>query len=342
MENKIIFLVRISLEKVCFIKLSFINSYIFIIIFLGFWAMTACKNEPEPPMRIGMHVWPGFEPLFLARHTKSLNEMDFRLVEFSNGSEVGRAFRNGTLEAACLTLDEVFYLIQTGMDPVILLVIDESRGADAVLARPEIKSLSELRGKRIAVEVSAVEAYMLARSLQKAGLTMKDIKPVYLPVEKQFLAYKNGQVDAVVTYEPIRTKLQDQGAVDLFNSSMIPGEIVDVLVVNRGYLESHPERGISLQKVWFAVLEYMRQFPHESAKVMALREQMTPGEFESSLERLHFPNEQENNVLIKGATPKLLVTSERLKAVMHESGLLHENISIKSLFVLPETMKKEE
>jgi NitT/TauT family transport system substrate-binding protein len=305
---------------------------------LALLALTACKQEPLPPMRIGMNVWPGYEPLFLARHAGSLNEGDFRLVEFSNASEEGRAFRNGTLEAACLTLDEVFYTVKDGMDPVILLVMDESCGADVVMARPEIKSLAELRGKRIAVEVSAVGAYMLTRSLQKAGLTAKDVTPVYLPIEKHFSAYKEGLVDAVVTFEPGRTKLLGAGAVDLFNSSMIPGEIIDVLVVRRDYLEKHPKRGAELQRAWFAALEQMSQSPHDSAKIMAVRQRVSAEEFENSLRGLHLPDQQESHALLGGDSPRLLAAAERLKAVMKDSGLLHEDIPLKPLFVRPETM----
>ncbi|MFA6401209.1 MAG: ABC transporter substrate-binding protein [Salinivirgaceae bacterium] len=343
MKTKINLLAKNNSKSLRLIPWSLLKNYIriAIVIIPALFFLTACKEGVVPPMRIGMHVWPGFEPLFLARQGKSLDERDFRLVEFSNGSEVGRAFRNGTLEAACLTLDEIFYMIQDGMDPVILIVMDDSYGADAVLARPEIKDLSGLKNKRIAVEVSAVEAYMLTRSLQKAGLTINDVTPVYLPIEKHILAYKDGLVDAVVTYEPVRTKLLAMGAVEVFNSSMIPGEIVDVLVVHRDYLEGHPERGISLKKAWFAALEQMHRSPRESAKFMAIREQITTEEFEKVLQKLHFPNEQENQDLIEGAVPKLMVVAENLKTVMLESGLLHENIPIKPLFVIPETMKTE-
>jgi NitT/TauT family transport system substrate-binding protein len=290
-------------------------------------------------MRIGMHVWPGFEPLFLARHTGSLNEKDFRLVEFSDGSEVGRAFRNDTVEAVCLTLDEVFYLVQNGTDPVILLVLDESRGADVVLARPEIKSLAELKGKRIAVEVSAVETYTLTRALQHAGLTVKDVTPVSLPMEKHLEAFQSGEVDAVVTYEPMRTKLLALGAVDVFNSSQMPGEIVDVLVVHRDYLEKHPERRGALRQAWFAALAQVRRSPHESAKFMAIREQVTTEEFEASLRGLHFPDEQESRVLLEGDAPKLLESAARLKTVMRDADLLQQDISLKPIFTLPGTVK---
>ncbi len=144
-------------------------------------------------MRIGMHVWPGFEPLFLARHEGLLDEKDFRLVEFSNGAEVGRAFRNGEVEAVCLTLDEAFYLVRNGADPVILLVLDESNGADVVLGRKDLSTLAGLKGKRVAVEVSAVETYMLTRALQHAGMTARDVRLVYLPPEKHVDAFETAR-----------------------------------------------------------------------------------------------------------------------------------------------------
>jgi NitT/TauT family transport system substrate-binding protein len=309
------------------------------LISLALLALAACKPEASPPLRIGMNVWPGYEPLFLARRDGGLPERDFRLVEFSDASEVSRAFRNGSIEAACLTLDEVLYTVQDGMDPVILLVMDDSRGADVVLAHPEIKSLAELRGKRVAVEVSAVGAYMLTRSLQQAGLTTKDVKPIYLPIEEHLSAYKEGVADAVVTFEPVRTRVLALGAIDLFNSSKIPGEVVDVLVVRRDYLERLPERGAALRRAWFAALQEIRRAPRECAQFMAVREQTTAAEFESSLHGLHFPDEPEDYVLLGCPSPKLVESAEKLKTVMHESGLLARDVPLGALFTWPEAMK---
>ncbi len=307
--------------------------------FLAATFFISCSKETEQPMRIGMHVWPGFEPLFLARHLNYMTEKDFRLVEFSNGSEAGRAFRNGTLEAACITLDETFYLIQDGLDPVIILVLDESRGADAVLANPSITSLPELKGQRIAVEASAVEAYVLSRCLEKANLKIDEITPVYLPLEKHVLAYQENQVDAVVTYEPVRSKLIDLGAVELFNSTMIPGEIVDVLVVRREYFEKNPQRIEALKRAWFAALDELKRNPSKSSEVIAAREQVSPEAFENSLSKIHFPDEQECQSLLEGNPPKLLESAERLKKLMLESNLLRENISLTSLFESLEIQK---
>lgn len=303
-------------------------------------ALAACQDQPPPPMRIGMNVWPGYEPLFLARHLGGLDEKDFRLVEFSSASEVGRAFRNGTIEAACLTLDEVLYTVQDRMDPVVLLVLDQSQGADVLLAHPEIKSLAELKGKRVGVEVSAVGVYLLTRSLQRAGLALGDITPVYLPIEKHLAAFRDGAVDAVVTFEPVRTRLLALGAVDLFNSSQIPGEIVDVLVVRRDYLEGHPDRAVTLRRAWFEALARLHRSPRESARLMAAREQVAPGEFESSLSGLHLPDEAESRVLLDETAPELLASAEQLKAVMRQAGLLRQDIPLQPLFLRPKTLQQ--
>ncbi len=289
-------------------------------------------------MRVAMDVWPGYEPLFMARHAGQLPETDFRLVEFSNSSGVGRAFRNREVEAVCATLDEVFYFVQSGMDPVILVVADESNGADVVMGRPEMRGLADLKGKRVAVEVSAVETYTLTRALQHAGLGIADITPVYAPIDQHFQAFKSGSVDAVVTFEPMRSRLLAIGAVELFNSSQIPGEIVDVLVVRRDYLEAHPERVRELRRAWFAGLGDMLRDPARASKVLAPREQVSAAEFEASLRGLLFPDEAENRVLLEGNPPKLLAVAERLKGVMLAAGLLHKDIAVVPLFPLPEQL----
>lgn len=294
--------------------------------------LAACSRETVQPMRIAMNVWPGYEPLFLARHDGRLPESDYRLVEFSNAAEVGRAFRNGSVEAACLTLDEVFYLVQAGADPVIVLVMDDSNGGDAVLARPGIRSLADLRGRRVGVEVNAVETYTLTRALQQAGLELKDVVVVQLPNEKHISAFQSGEIDAVVTFEPVRSRLLALGAVDIFNSKQIPGEIVDVLVVQRAYVQAHPERIAGLRRIWFEALTRIVSAPRETAAIMARRQQMSPESFLGALSGLHFPDRDDNRALLSGPAPQLLAPAKKLKTVMRDAGLLSADVPLETLF----------
>jgi NitT/TauT family transport system substrate-binding protein len=303
--------------------------------------MGACAPEPSPPMRIGTSPWPAGEILFLARQQNLLDERSFRLVEFSNSSEINRAFRNRTIEVAALTMDEVLYTVQNGMDPVIILVQDESRGADALLARPECKNLAALKGKRIAVEPGSIGAYFLTRALQHGGLTLKDVVPVHLPLEAHLRAYREGRVDAVVTYEPERSKLLEQGAEVLFDSRRLPGEIVDVLVVRRDYLVGHPERLTQLRRAWFSARAYLEHSRNAAIQIMAAREHVSPVEFEAMLHGLHLPDEVENRTLLGGPAPQLLPAATRLQNVMSEAGLLRGVVPVRPMFEWPAGVKEQ-
>jgi NitT/TauT family transport system substrate-binding protein len=286
-------------------------------------------------MRIGIDPWPGYAPLHLARHLGALPDRDFRLVEFSTTSESSRSFRNGIIEATCTTLDDALRAQQSDLDLVVVLAMDESIGGDALIARPGIKSLAELKGRRIAVDVGSVSTFLLARALEHGGLALTDVTPVYLPIDRHLPAFRAGEVDAAATYEPTRTRLLELGGIDLFNSTKIPGEIVDVLIVRRDYLQKHPERGAALRKAWFAALEHLRRSRGDSMAVMAARTQTKPADLESSLTGVKLADEAANQEMLGGSTPTLKTTAGRLRKVMREKGLLSGDVNIEPMFSFP-------
>lgn len=294
-----------------------------------------CDRPPVPPMRIGIDPWPGFAPLHLARHIGSLSDQDFRLVEFSTTSESSRSFRNGIIEATCTTLDDALRAQQSDLDLVVLLVIDESIGGDALVARAGTKTLAELKGRRIAVDVGSVSTLLLARALDHGGLALTEVTPVYLPIDRHLSAFRAGEVDAAATREPMRTRLLELGGVDLFNSTKIPGEIVDVLIVRRDYLQKHSERGAALRKAWFAALEHLRRSRAEAIAVLASRTQAKPADIESSLAGVKLIDEAANQEMLGGSSPTLKATAERLRKVMREKGLLSGDVNIEPMFTCP-------
>lgn len=138
--------------------------------------LSACtRPATESPLRIGTNNWPGYEPLYLARDLGHYKGTPIKLVELPSTSEVMHALRNRTLEGAALTLDETLTLLDSGFHLKIILVMDFSDGGDVLLAKPEIASLSALRGKRVAVEYTAVGAIILDAALNAAGLSASDI-----------------------------------------------------------------------------------------------------------------------------------------------------------------------
>lgn len=72
-----------------------------------------------------------------------------RLVEYASGAEVLSAFRNRSIDLAAVTLDEAISLAEHDASLRVGLVLDHSNGADALVARPDIRQLADLKGRSV-------------------------------------------------------------------------------------------------------------------------------------------------------------------------------------------------
>lgn len=271
---------------------------------------------------VGTNVWPGYEPLYLARELKYYGEREIRLVEYSSATQVMRGFRNQTIDVAALTLDEALVLREKGLDVCVILVADISEGADVILAVPPLQTLAELKGKRVAVEHTALGAYMLARALQKGGLQIQDITVVAREVDEHEDVIARKKADAVVTFEPVRGRLLQRGLMEIFSSRQIPGEIVDVLVVRRSLLETRADSLQALLEGWFKALSYMQTNPDGASKRIAPRMQMKPAEVVAAYSGLKLPGYRENRAFLGTESPGVDAASTRLAEVMVKLDLL--------------------
>lgn len=306
--------------------------FIYTIILAGLCLVAGCTKPPDPPLRVGTNVWPGYEPLYLARSLEYLPKTRVKLVEYSSASEVIRAFRHQSIEAATLTLDEVLLLVQDQLAPRVVLVMDISHGGDVILAKPELTEFAMLKGRRIGVERRAVGAYVLSRALAMHNMSTDMVQIVLLEADEHETAYLQGKVDAVVTFEPVRGKLLQAGAQVLFDSRRIPGEIVDVLVVRQSALETMPEQVRLLLAGWFKATDYMRRRPREAYTRMARRQGIDADAFARSLQGLQIPDYQENLRFLSGPGARLPATAHRLRQVMQAQGSLEREVDLSGLF----------
>jgi NitT/TauT family transport system substrate-binding protein len=268
----------------------------------------------------------------VARHLGYLDGKLVRLPEYTSTSEIIRAFGNGAIDAGLMTLDEALLLAQDAPDIRLVLVTDFSNGGDVIMAKPGFTSLKDLKGRRVGAETSALGAYVLMRALQLAEMKPEDLEIVPLEFAEHEIAFKDGSVDAVVTYDPTRTKLRNFGARQIFDSSQIPREIVDVLVVRDAYLQAHPDTVKHLVQGYYRGRAYLKEKPQEAAKIAATRAKISPEEFLSSLDGLLLPDANESRRMLMGQPPALLKNAQTLAAVMREKGLLRKDVDLKSLF----------
>lgn len=293
--------------------------------------VTGCGDADVAPVRVGTVVWPGYEPLYLARERGTLPASQVDLVEYPSASEVIRALRNRSLEAAGLTLDEVLVLLADRVPLKVILVMDISNGGDVVMAAPGIERMQDLAGKRIGVESNALGAYMVTRALQVSGVSLRDVVIKHLDVNSHERAYLSGEVDAVVTFEPVRTRLANAGAREIFSSKQLPGEIVDVLVVHEDVYAQRPQVFAELVDTWFETLDYLSAQPEAAATVIGKRLKISPQEVLASYDGLTLPSREDNRRLLAGPTPELIGTVQKLGQVLLDNELIRRPVSAQDL-----------
>ena len=300
--------------------------------------LTGCRAEPEPPVRIGTVSWPSSELLFLAQEYGWLNPSAFRLVEFVDDGEVMRAFRNHAIAAAWLSMDELLAVAQSGtVDPVILFVSDESRGGDAVVAQPDLITPTDLKDRRVAVQINSVNAYLLDRALKQAGLAASDVRLVNLPPYRHLAAFRRREVDAVVTYEPVRSQVVDAGGVELFSSSSTSFQVLRALVIRRDYLESHGLQVDTLCTAWQRAVSEVGS-SEKARSWIANRLGTTPAGLEQMLGRIRMISLGESREWLDEPRPQLLATLARLQAELLEAGLLTAPTPFEPLLRWPSTL----
>ncbi len=293
--------------------------------------LAGCMREPEAPLRIGTNVWIGSEPLYLARELGRLDPATVQLVEYPSASEVLRAFRNQAIDGMVISLDELFGLAVDGFQPRIVLIVDVSHGADVVVGRAGMRTMRDLKGKPVAVESSALGAFVLSRALALSGMQPGDVNVVHLESNEQPGAFEKGQVDGAVTFDPFRAQFLKSGGHTLFDSTQIPGEIVDLLAVRASVVDKRPNAIRALLSGWFDAIDYLTRNPADAARRMGIRQQTTGEQFLEALQGLRIPSREENLRMLSGPNPEIAVTGRRLMTLMVDAKLLRSGVEIESV-----------
>ena len=293
--------------------------------------LMSCSPAPAPALRVAAIAWPGYEPLFVAEAAGYFPAEQIQVVEQPAATDVMHLLRNRSVEAGYLTLDETLTLISQGVALKVILIADRSRGADAVLVRPPRDTLADLEGTRIGVENTAVGALMLAETLARANLRPQDVSMTFYPINRHEHAYRNGEVDALVTFEPVRAKLIAAGAREVFDSSLIPNRILDVLVVRQEIIPAQEERLRTLVAAHFRALKAIHAAP--ATAVIARHWGIPSDQVAQRFAGLELLDLAENRVLLQGVSPPLQQHAHDLAELMKSYRLLHEPPALAGLAV---------
>ena len=294
---------------------------------LGLPIMQGACTHSGTPLRIASYVWPGYEFMFLAQREGWINQLEAVLVETGSATESIQLLTAGQVDGAALTLDEVLGARARGLSLVVILVFDISLGADVLLSRPGIENMVQLKDKRIGYEPSAVGALMLHKALAIAGLRPDQVVSIPVTFDRHYEAWEAGEVDALITFEPVSSHLQEKGALRLFDSSQIPDIIFDVLAVTPEAMRRKPEALRHLIAAHFRGLRNFRKNPNDTAYRMAERFRLPAKEVLTAYAGLELPNIYRNRKLLRAEDSPLVETARELSEFLLHTGILPNRLT---------------
>lgn len=184
--------------------------------------------------------------------------IEIDVVQINDYIESINQYTAGEFDACSMTnMDALTIPAAGGVDSTAVIVGDFSNGNDAVILK-QGSTLADIEGQQVNLVELSVSHYLLARALESVGLRERDVRVVNTSDADMVAAYTTSGVTAVTTWNPIVNEiLAMPNATKVFDSSQIPGEIIDTLMVKTEVLEAYPEFGKAVTGAWYEIMAAM-------------------------------------------------------------------------------------
>jgi NitT/TauT family transport system substrate-binding protein len=256
------------------------------------FAMIAARPAAAAQLTLGYSDWPGWAAWQVAIDKGWLKEagLDIKFNWFDYSASMD-AFAAGKIDGDCVTNGDALVTGAGGARNVMILVTDYSNGNDMIVAKPGIKSMQDLRGRKIGVEIGLVDHLLLLDGLKKAGLSQNDVTLVNSKTNETPQVLASGQVDAIGAWQPNSGMAMKAlpGSRPIYTSAQAPGLIYDVLIVSPSSLTAHRADYLKLIHLWDRIVTYINdpKTQDDAISIMAARVGLTAAQYKPLLAGTH-------------------------------------------------------
>jgi NitT/TauT family transport system substrate-binding protein len=278
---------------------------------------------------VGWMPWPYAAEAGIVKKWADKYGITINITQINDYVESINQYTAGKFDGVTVTnMDALTIPAAGGVDTTALIIGDFSNGNDGVVLKKG-KSLADIKGRKVNIVELSVSHYLLARGLNTVKLKEKDIKIVNTSDADIVGAFKSPDSTAVVTWNPqlMEVKAEPDAAL-VYDSSKIPGEIIDTMAVNSEVLKDNPNLGKALVGIWFEAIALMAD---ASDKGKAARESMAKLSgtdlkgFEAQLKTTRMFYTPKEAVGF-ATSADLMKTMELVRSFCFEHNLLGENV----------------
>jgi NitT/TauT family transport system substrate-binding protein len=236
--------------------------------------LSACGSAPKQhpaediTIKVPFTIWPGNYPIAIAQEQGFFKNhgVKVEIIYAESYPQTYIDYASGKVNALGVSIGDLLPLLEKRPSTVVMIP-DDSRGADHLLVADDIQSVADLKGKRVGVNQGTYGEYWVRELLKANGISTTDVQWMNVPVENgpaEFLK----SVDATHSYDPYTSDTLKRGGHMLLNSENTPHwQILSTFVFPTDIVQEHPEAVRGFVAAVFEGVDWM--YAHNDDEVLA-------------------------------------------------------------------------
>jgi NitT/TauT family transport system substrate-binding protein len=287
-----------------------VTKTILILLVLGLFII-GCTPAEEPPktsgevMKVGKLFWPGQYWVEIADKKGFFEEagLNIELIDTNEDFQDSvKNFADGELDTNLITLYDLISFNSKGAKLVAVINVDNSNGADAIIAQEGIEGVSGLKGKNVGVQKGTFTEYILDTALKKNGLDFDEVNIVEVSAEN-IEPFVEEKIDGFVSWDPhISNLIKNHDAKRIFDTSDVPGLIPDIMAFHENFLQERPEDVQAFVDVWHRTTKFMNENQEEAFEIIAQHNNVPVEEVIDFSKGVKIQNYRDNKIAFSYAT----------------------------------------
>jgi len=278
---------------------------------------------------IGISGWTGFSPLVLARDAGifKANGVD-ATIKMIPQKDRHLAIASGDIQCAATTVETWIVWNAAGVATTQIFQMDKSYGADGLAVRNDIKTIKDLKGKKVAAWAPGTSPYfLLSWFLKKNGLSVKDVSVVSLDPQNAAKAFVSGQeLAAAATYEPyISTVRNDPKSGKIIATTLDYPMVMDTFGCTPKFLADSRKTAEAITKSYFEAVAMIAKEPMKSFGIMGAAVKQDAEKFKKSQSYLRWQGKAANQKFFGGEIQAFLAEAQDL---LLETGVIKAKIDL--------------
>lgn len=308
--------------------------------FGGIGATALAQDVPAAPeagtLKMGLNPWLGYGQWHIAAKKdlfKAQGLEGVELVNFTTDADLNAALASGQLQCGNIATHTAMNFMAAGLPIKIVLLLDVSTTADAMISDGSITDIKSLKGLQVALEEGTTSDILLNYALAQNGMTVADVQKVPMPAADAGAALIAGQVDSAVTYEPYISEAVNQNADIklLYTAAERSGLISDVLAASAPFAAENPDVMRNLLKVWGEAVDFLRANPEEGRAIIAEAVGSSPEELVTAFEGVAFYNLDENVQYLAFGSENAAAVFNDVQTIALAIGLIDEPVDLNQM-----------